>query len=200
MLDLLSELSIYRLRDSKIEAKHLKDIDSFIKFYNANVGNEYSHVSLISYLKIIVDDLIEIKVVIKSKEETVTGLPFVSKNQKYEPNFEYDFQSRVSIKYIQTRQNAIRRNKEFSLKLADVERLMKRKTCYYSGIRFTEKGDNSLTFDRIDATKGYTKENTVACCFKINQLKNWLLEKKVMTESMTNYQLKKMLVSFSELL
>lgn len=199
MLELLSELSIYRLRSSKIEAKHLKDLNSFLSFYNYSINSEHQHLNVISDLKIIIDDLIDIKIVTVSHHETITGLKPVVKNNKYQPNFEDDFQSRVANKYIQTRQNAIRRSKEFTLKLTDVERLMKRKTCYYSGIRFAQHGENSLTFDRIDPLKGYTKENTVACCFKINQLKNWLLEQKVMTQSMTDFQLKKTLASFSEL-
>lgn len=39
--------------------------------------------------------------------------------------------------------------------------------CYYCGMR-----DSDPTIDRRDSSKGYTKTNTVACCFRCNTLKS----------------------------
>ena len=67
----------------------------------------------------------------------------------------------------------------FELTLSDFTRLVKKKTCYYSGQKLVlRQGDrNNLTLDRKDSTKGYTKENTVVCAWWVNQMKNELFEK-----------------------
>jgi hypothetical protein len=82
----------------------------------------------------------------------------------------------VAKKYLQLQKSAESRNKEFNLSFNDVKRLMKRKTCYYTGQRFTSGGKNAKTVDRIDATKGYVKGNVVACTHGINSLKEQLIE------------------------
>lgn len=77
------------------------------------------------------------------------------------------------------KQNAVARGLEFNLSLAEMKRILKRKTCYYTGkkIEHNQNSRNRLTLDRIDHKKGYTVENTVACCFFINQIKNELFER-----------------------
>lgn len=47
--------------------------------------------------------------------------------------------------------------------------------CYYTGEPMKLQRDNnraSVSIDRIDASVGYTKENTVLCCSVINIMKN----------------------------
>lgn len=88
-------------------------------------------------------------------------------------------------KYFHLHQSASRRKLDFDLKVADVKRLLKRKTCTYSGVvmvkgrhpnQVEELGQISeaLTFDRINPDKGYVKGNVVACSHASNQLKNSL--------------------------
>lgn len=80
----------------------------------------------------------------------------------------------IAQKYINKVRNAKEKGHAFILTLADFSRLMKRKTCYYTGIYLQNKyltNADGRTLDRIDSTKGYTKENTVTCCYLFNQLK-----------------------------
>jgi hypothetical protein len=46
------------------------------------------------------------------------------------------------------------------------------KTCYYTGVTFTEDGPNARSFDRIDSDKGYIEGNVVACTVDINGKKS----------------------------
>lgn len=82
----------------------------------------------------------------------------------------------IAKKLLSKQANAKQRGIPFSLSFADTKRLMTRKTCYYTGVKLTQEGENQRTFDRIDSTKGYTKENTIVCTYKVNCLKNRLLE------------------------
>lgn len=80
----------------------------------------------------------------------------------------------IAKKYMNKYSNALSRKIEFTLTLADVRRLLNKKTCYYTWIKFDLQ--NTQTLDRIDCKKGYTKENTVVCCDFVNALKNSLFE------------------------
>lgn len=75
-------------------------------------------------------------------------------------------------------ESCVKRNIPFELSFAQVRRLLKKKTCHYTGIKLTHRSQlpNSWTLDRINSKLGYTKENTVVCSHSINQLKNELLE------------------------
>jgi hypothetical protein len=47
--------------------------------------------------------------------------------------------------------------------------------CSYTGLQMRYDGSGgpeSVSLDRIDSTKGYTKENTVLCCVWVNRMKN----------------------------
>jgi hypothetical protein len=51
--------------------------------------------------------------------------------------------------------------------------------CHYTGLEYSliEHGPLLMTVDRIDSSVGYTKENTVLCCWFVNCAKNiWPLE------------------------
>lgn len=103
------------------------------------------------------------------------------------------FKNEVDIAkfYIFKVEEAKRRNIEFSLTFSDLKRILSRKTCYYTGIKFENihESRTKLSLDRIDSDKGYTKENTVSCCYFINQLKNELFERPEGKFRMTEKQL-----------
>jgi hypothetical protein len=46
--------------------------------------------------------------------------------------------------------------------------------CFYTGWKMDLMGDKQLkpTLERLDSTKGYTKQNTVICCRQANWAKN----------------------------
>jgi len=87
-----------------------------------------------------------------------------------------DFEEYVARKYLQLKENAKNRGKDFNLTLGVVRRLLKRKTCYYTGIPIGNVGNiptpNSFTVDRVDPTKGYVIGNVVACSYAANQFKS----------------------------
>lgn len=110
------------------------------------------------------------------------------------------FDTFVSVKLLHKQIQCARRGIEFALTFTDMKRLMSRKRCYYSGVELTVDGLHSLSLDRIDNTKAYSRENTVACSAYINALKNELLESKVATRDITTKELKRVLLKFAEML
>lgn len=83
----------------------------------------------------------------------------------------------VLLKRLHLCLSAEKRNLEFNLDDEDVRKLLERKTCYYTGAKFNNLNPNyKRTIDRIDCSKGYVKDNVVACTHNINQIKNLILE------------------------
>ena len=91
---------------------------------------------------------------------------------------ESDFDLMVANKLHQLKNSATVRNKEFNLTFADVKKLVKRKTCYYTGLKFDPNlNDYQLTIDRVDSNIGYVKGNVVACLSAVNAAKEHMLER-----------------------
>ena len=111
-----------------------------------------------------------------------------------------EFDTYVAAKYLSKKHNAISRGIDFCLTLSDMSRLLKTKKCHYSGITLKLEGDHKLTLDRKDDSIGYTKENTFACSYTVNQIKNKLMESREDTKGMQDKDIKKMLLSFAALL
>lgn len=47
-------------------------------------------------------------------------------------------------------------------------------TCWYTGVDLVYDGNHSpeaLSIDRVDSSKGYTRENVVLCCRRVNEMK-----------------------------
>lgn len=83
-------------------------------------------------------------------------------------------------KYIQLKTSAVNRNLQFNMSLKHIKRLLTRKTCYYTGVLFSKKvPELKKTIDRIDGSKGYTDDNTVACTQRINIFKSNLTPKEI---------------------
>ncbi len=73
--------------------------------------------------------------------------------------------------------NSVERNIEFKLTFAQFKKLLKTKYCFYTGkpltydFGITDREFNHVSLERLDSSKGYTKENTVAVCHGLNQLR-----------------------------
>lgn len=72
--------------------------------------------------------------------------------------------------------SAKKRNIPFDLKLGDIDEIGIPITCPILGIplvfnRETVQ-DNSISFDRIDSTKGYAKDNLIVISYRANKLKS----------------------------
>lgn len=78
----------------------------------------------------------------------------------------------VAKKMVNIHSSASSRNIEFGLTFEDVRKLLEYETCYYTGVPFTEEGNNARSFDRVDNNKGYVTGNVVACTVDINGKKN----------------------------
>jgi hypothetical protein len=74
----------------------------------------------------------------------------------------------VAKKLINIYQSSQDRKIDFDLSFEYVKRLLDHKTCYYTGIEFTEEGGHARSFDRIDSNQGYVEGNVVACTIDIN--------------------------------
>lgn len=74
----------------------------------------------------------------------------------------------VAKKLINIYQSAQDRKIDFNLSFEYVKKLLEYKTCYYTGVLFTEEGVNARSFDRIDSDQGYIEGNVVACTIDIN--------------------------------
>ena len=85
-----------------------------------------------------------------------------------------EFDLRVARSYNSKNDDARNRNLQFSLTLSDWTKLMSEPVCPYSGKRFSHKsgGSDSRTMERINASLGYTVENTIAVTSAANSEKS----------------------------
>lgn len=76
----------------------------------------------------------------------------------------------------QLKASAESRGIEFDLVPTDIDEIGIPITCPVLGIplAFNRNSvkDNSISFDRIDSTKGYTKENLIVVSYRVNKLKS----------------------------
>lgn len=94
-------------------------------------------------------------------------------------NIECDYSYLIDIaqKYKNLVQSAQSRNKEFNLTFNDVKKLLKRKTCYYTKVKFDNTNPRyARTIDRKNASLGYVRGNVVACTHQANSLKEHIFE------------------------
>lgn len=80
----------------------------------------------------------------------------------------------VVNKYVQLRDSARSRGLEFDLKLITVRNLLRAERCFYTGVKFSKKGQsmNRKTVDRVDPSRGYIVGNVVACTLAANGIKS----------------------------
>lgn len=83
-------------------------------------------------------------------------------------------------KFYRNKMNSSRARKiAFELSMGDIRELLKTEYCAYTGIKLTHTESHSVkqlatdfTLERVDCSKGYTKENTIAVCHAANAAKN----------------------------
>jgi hypothetical protein len=85
----------------------------------------------------------------------------------------------VAKKLINIYQSAQDRKLQFNLSFEYVRRLLEYRTCYYTGVAFTEDGQTARSFDRVDSSKGYVEGNVVACTIDINGKKSNLTYREI---------------------
>lgn len=90
---------------------------------------------------------------------------------------EYNRLIAIAQKYKNLVQSAKSRNKEFNLTFNDVKKLIERKTCYYTKVKFNNNDPRYVrTIDRKNASLGYVRGNVVACTKQANYLKENIFE------------------------
>lgn len=76
----------------------------------------------------------------------------------------------------QLKASAKKRGIEFNLSTTDIDEIGIPLTCPVLGIPLKfhrgKPQDNSISFDRIDSSKGYTKDNLVIVSYRANKLKS----------------------------
>ena len=85
-----------------------------------------------------------------------------------------EFDLRVARSYNSKNDDARNRNLQFALTLSDWAKLMSEPVCSYSGRPFSNKGgcSDSRTMERINASLGYTVDNTMAVTSAANSEKS----------------------------
>jgi len=92
----------------------------------------------------------------------------------YHKKYYADNQRTLHGRIQQWKSGAMKRNLEWSIDEKYLNSLPM--ICFYTNIPLTMevKHTNTLSLDRIDSSKGYTKDNVVFCCAIINSMKNTL--------------------------
>lgn len=86
----------------------------------------------------------------------------------------------LNYRLVSAKNRAKYKNLEFNITLNDLEELFKEQNyiCPYSGLELTHSYDgnklNTISLDRIDSNKGYTKDNIQIISSLVNEMKNSL--------------------------
>jgi hypothetical protein len=109
---------------------------------------------------------------------------------------------RAARKLCQIWTGAQNRGLECTLSTADVRALLEAEHCYYTGMALDDEAGQSdprsRTLDRVDASQGYTPDNTVACSNAANTLKNQVFEMPGTVMAMTPEQMRRMAVALTK--
>ena len=115
---------------------------------------------------------------VKSKEEKIqpsTGKP---PRSKVKVSDKTQFEIAAAAKFVRTSNSARARRLEFSISLSEFVRVLSRKTCQYTGVKFNPDDPKLIqTLERIDSSKGYVSGNVIVVTHVANQIKNELVER-----------------------
>lgn len=109
---------------------------------------------------------------IKNKHYLTLSKEIIEKRHK-----EYVKNHYIKLMFQTLKHNAKVRNLCVEIDVSFIEELYEKQNhfCYYTGREMNLiKGDKErvVSVDRVDSSKGYTKENVVLCCQKVNIVKN----------------------------
>lgn len=89
--------------------------------------------------------------------------------------FDKSYKQKISIRFNHTKSRCKDNGTEFTITKEDVINQYENQQgkCYYSGrvLSYKTKDENVMSIDRINPKIGYTKENIVICCWRINRMK-----------------------------
>lgn len=161
------------LTESKLKSYNLSNLMKVAKSWVGDIGNP-AYTELLPVL----ENLIRSKggTMPKPSDLTKVAIP-TGKLSKLNVSLKIQEDLQVAKRFVNACISAGERNIEWDLTLADVRRLMRRKVCAYTGLRFEDTDKLRMTLERIDNKKGYTTENVIPVCFFANQLKNEMVER-----------------------
>jgi predicted nucleic acid-binding protein len=84
----------------------------------------------------------------------------------------YEDEIKMATKLISLYDSARDRGIECTLTFAELKRIYKRKTCYYTGINLYTHQHHTPSLERIDNDKGYVSGNVALVSKTVNNLKN----------------------------
>ena len=94
----------------------------------------------------------------------------------YRERFDSSYKKRAILLVNYAKQGSRKRGIQFSITKDDVIHQFEQQCgkCYYSGrlLTFAAGDENVMSIDRIDSSLGYTPNNIVICCWRINKMKN----------------------------
>lgn len=93
--------------------------------------------------------------------------------------------------YVQKAIFARKAGKEFSMSFTNFANLKNQTHCAYSGIEFTETGDHTFSFERIDNSIGYVDGNVIPVSRAINSTRGSIKDKKGVDEKIKELTNKK---------
>lgn len=187
---------LLRLNSKPFLSKKQKGfINQMIKSFNARCNNGVNKEKVT--LKKAIDENVNLILNKLNKSQSKKSIKKVAEKSnsilKLDESFYEATPKSVKDKRNHLIKSARKRDLDFNLSDKEIELLIKRKTCYYTGARFSSSNNYSKTFDRIDSTKGYISGNVVVCTNGANQMKNILIENGIAGDfKLTLNQFKKM--------
>jgi hypothetical protein len=93
----------------------------------------------------------------------------------HEKRFNSSPEKRAIIMLSSARETSKKKGIKFSLTIEDIMKQYHTQhgKCFYSGQLMSPiaKSSTLMSIDRIDSSEGYTKDNIVLCCWRINEMK-----------------------------
>jgi hypothetical protein len=123
-----------------------------------------------------------------SNKDEYSNLSLDKKNKKLNKQKNWAKNNIIKIRVLAAKHRAIRKNIEFDIDVNFIHELLKKQNglCKYTGVLLdinnvdtnnnSHMNINSLSIDRIDSSKGYTKDNVVLVTAIVNSMKNDLSE------------------------